>query len=125
MNNTINLFTETLSQKEFDKYLNHILNRVKNKLQIKAKEYIRNNDTMHNFNKASIKKQIIREEALNGMKLKHEISIDDIINDLKLNILPNRCTVDEKFGDRLNYNILEEISILHRINKNEKNRRNN
>ena len=91
------------------------MERTKNILKVKAKEYVRNGDRMHNFNKASIKNQEIRERTLAGMRLKHEVSIDDMIDDIELGLTPDEPVVNEKFGDRLNYDILEEISILHRI----------
>jgi len=110
-----NLFLEGLSQEDFDKYFDKIMERTKNVLKIKAKEYARGGDRMHNFNKASIKNQEIRERTLAGMRLKHEVSIDDMIDDIELGLTPSEPVVNEKFGDRLNYDILEEISILHRI----------
>jgi hypothetical protein len=111
-----NLFLEPLSEKDFNTYFDKIMERTKNVLKVKAREYARNNDRMHNFNKASIKKQITREQALDGMRLKHQISIDDINDDIELGLTPIESVVTEKFGDRLTYDILEEISILHRIN---------
>ena len=110
-----NLFLEALSEEDFDKYFNKIMERTKNILKVKTKEYVRNGDRMHNFNKASIKNQEIRERTLAGMRLKHEVSIDDIIDDIELGLTPEEAVINEKFGDRLNYDILEEISILHRI----------
>ena len=50
-----NLFLEALSEDDFDKYFNKIMERTKNILKVKAKEYVRNGDRMHNFNKASIR----------------------------------------------------------------------
>lgn len=111
-----NLFIEPLNSEEFDKYFDQIFERTKEVLKIKAKEYIRNNDCMHNFNMSAIKTNSIRERAIQSFRLKHEISIDDIINDMENGIEPNKEIISEKFGDRLNYNILEEISILHRLN---------
>lgn len=110
-----NLFLEALSEEDFDKYFNKIIERTRLKLKSKGVEYVRNGDKMHNFNKASIKKQEIRERTLAGMRLKHEVSIDDMIDDIELGLIPEESVVNEKFGDRLNYDILEEISILHRI----------
>ena len=110
-----NLFLEPLSEDDFDRYFNKIMERTKQVLKVKAAEYIRNEDRMHNFNKASIKNREIRERSLAGMRLKHEVSIDDMIDDIELGLTPSEPVVNEKFGDRLNYDILEEISILHRI----------
>lgn len=117
---TSNLFTKALSEGVFDEYFNDIMKRTKDKLLIKGAEYCRNGDRMHNFNSASLKKQEIREKVLDGMRLKHEVSIDDMRNDISIGLLPSIATVEEKLGDRLIYDILEEISIRHRIDSADK-----
>lgn len=111
-----NLFVEPLSNEEFNKHFDTIIETVIEKVKVKAAEYVRNDDRMHNFNRASIKRNIIRERSLDGMRLKHEVSIEDMLNDIDSGLLPKLETVMEKFGDRLIYDILEQISIMHRIN---------
>lgn len=110
-----NLFLEPLPSSLFKKLLEETLNVATSKLDSKGEEYVRNGDRLHNFNEASKKRFKQRERALDGMRLKHEISIDDILNDIDKGLLPDRDVVIEKFGDRLVYDILEMISILHRI----------
>lgn len=81
----------------------------------KAKEYVRNDDRMHNFNRAGNATLTIREKALSFFRLKHIISIDDIRDDLSKGNLPTEEMLTEKFVDALNYYILEYISIKQRI----------
>ena len=115
-----NLFTESLSDEQFDKYFDEIIERTRAVLKVKAKEYVRENDRLHNFNVASKKQDVQRERAIGFFRLKHEVSIDDMLNDIDKGLLPERAVVSEKFGDRLNYDILEEISILHRVDSADK-----
>jgi hypothetical protein len=112
-----------LSNELADKMLEKRLELIKQSLLVKAKEYVRNDDRIWNFNQAAIKSGKTREEALAGFRLKHEVSIDDIRNDIKGGNLPTKEVVQEKYGDVINYYILEEMSILHRI-ENEKNNSN-
>lgn len=98
-----------------DNLLNERLQLIKETLGQKAKEYARNEDRMHNFNKAAEKSGKTREECLDGFRLKHVISVDDMRQDIKNGKLPTLAQVREKFGDIINYYILEEMSITHRI----------
>ena len=84
-------------------------------LDNKAKEYVRNGDRLHNFNRASQMRNIIREKALLGMMDKHTISILDMIDDLDAGKLPTAAMVDEKIGDAINYLILLEMCFKQRI----------
>lgn len=104
-----------LNKKDAERYLDDTINQIKETLKVKAAEYIRNNDYMHNFNRAAVKKGISREQAIDGMRLKHEISIDDMRDDLAKGTIPSKEMVNEKFGDIINYYILEKMSFLHKI----------
>lgn len=104
-----------LDNKSADNYIRDIVDHCKHTLTVKAKEYVRNDDRMHNFNKASLKKNISREQAIDGMRLKHEISIDDIREDVSKGNLPSKELLLEKFGDIINYYILEYMSIRQKI----------
>lgn len=104
-----------------DELLSKRIEMIKSSLLIKAKEYSKNGDRMHNFNKASEITGKIREECLADFRLKQEISASDIREDIKINKLPSEELVIEKYGDIINYYILEEMSILQRIrNENSK-----
>jgi hypothetical protein len=103
-------------KKEFFKLvLDKTLNSTIETLGVKAMEYIRNDNAMHNFDVGARKTGQIRERVIYGFALKHHISIDDIRDDLEKGILPSEELIEEKFGDAINYLILEKASILHKI----------
>jgi parvulin-like peptidyl-prolyl isomerase len=97
-----------------------IIKRIEYSLIQKAQEYVRNEDMMHNFNSASKEAGILRERTMEYFRLKHLISRNDIINDLEReNKLPTKELAFEKYGDIINYYILELESVLHRIEERE------
>lgn len=106
-----------MKESYFNDRLEDALDQTRQTLGIKAKEYVRNDDRMHNFNAGALKTRKIREEVIANFRLKHEISVDDIRNDLSEGILPSKELVEEKFGDIINYFLLEKISILHKIDQ--------
>lgn len=108
----------TMTNEQAEEMVNDILERTREVLMVKAKEYVRNDDRMHNFNVGAEKKGVIRERIIESFRLKHEISRDDIIEDMEKGILPSEAYVDEKYGDIINYFILEEMSIKSKIRKN-------
>lgn len=104
-----------MKQEYFDKVLKETLESTNKTLGVKAKEYVRNDNPMHNFEVGARKSGQSREKVMYGFALKHEISIEDIRNDLDHGKLPTADMVKEKFGDAINYLILEKASILDRI----------
>lgn len=104
-----------MTEETFEKIVDDTLNKIRETLVIKGKEYRRNNNPFHNFDIGAQRSGLIREKVLDGFLLKHEISIADITNDLEKNILPSKAIVDEKFGDNIIYLILKKASILDRI----------
>lgn len=108
-----------MTEDRFEQVVNETLKQIKDTLLIKGKEYKRNDNIFHNFEEGSKRTGLIREKVLDGMLLKHEISIADITNDLEKGILPKIETIEEKFGDNLIYLILKKASIIDKIeNKN-------
>lgn len=103
----------------FDQTINDALDRIKHLLVVKGKEYRRNNNPFHNFETGARKKNISREKALDGMLLKHEISIEDMTNDLDDGILPTEAAVIEKFQDNIVYLLIKQAMFIDRI-KNQK-----
>lgn len=84
-------------------------------LQNKSDEYSRGQDKLHNFRKAAKSRNITPERALDGMMLKHLVSIDDIINDIDNGKIPTKQTLSEKITDIINYLVLLEALITERI----------
>ena len=109
-----------MTEDRFDQIVDKTLDRIKETLIIKGKEYRRNNNPFHNFDIGSQRSGLIREKVLDGFLLKHEISIADITNDLVDDKLPTKELLDEKFGDNIIYLIIKKASIIDKIEKNEK-----
>ena len=110
-----------MTENRFEQIVDETLNQIKSTLIEKGREYRRNSDPFHNFNQGARITGLIREKVLDGMLLKHEVSIADITNDLVDGKLPKIETVEEKFGDNLIYLILKKASIIDRIEQYEKN----
>lgn len=109
-----------MNSKDFNELVEARCRKIKATLASKGKEYSTNDDKLHNFNKAGIRSGQSREKALMGMKLKHEISIDDIILNLDKGILPTIEVIDEKIGDIINYFVLLEACLVDRMRKSER-----
>ena len=74
----------------------------------KGEEYSREGDRLWNFKRAGEKRRKTPAEALLDMKVKHDVSIDDIVDGMKRGVLPSLETVAEKIGDSINYLLLLE-----------------
>jgi hypothetical protein len=106
-----------MTEERFDQIISETLDKIKETLIVKGKEYRRNNNVFHNFDEGSKRSGLIREKVLDGFLLKHEISIADMTNDLVEGKLPKIETVEEKFGDNLIYLLIKKASIIDRIDE--------
>jgi hypothetical protein len=107
-----------MKSEEFDKVVENRCRLIKDILMKKAKEYASEKDRFHNFIVAARKLDTTPEDALMGMKVKHTVSIDDLIDWAKNS--PEKLTVElieEKIGDEINYFILLEGMLRERIEK--------
>lgn len=107
-----------MNSKDFNELVEARCNKIKSTLASKGKEYSTDDDKLHNFNKAGVRSGQSREKALMGMKLKHEISIDDILNKIDSGVYPSIEVIDEKIGDTINYLILLEACLVDRLKYN-------
>lgn len=105
---------------EFNKVLDQTLENVKNVMGSKSKEYSTADNKLHNFDEGARITGQTREKVLHGFALKHHISINDIRNGIEEGKLPTLEMLDEKYGDAINYLILEKASIIDRIQKRER-----
>ena len=105
-----------LKERHFDRMLSYVFDKLKNTLEIKAKEYMRNGDMLHNFNQASKMSGVLRELCINNFKLKHEVNRADLLMDLATmdHAVPSKEMIDERWGDIIVYNILEMISLMQK-----------
>lgn len=107
-----------MNQDYYDTTLDRILKHIKGTLSTKSEEYVRNQDYMHSFNQGSKKTGEVRERVIESFRLKHEISREDIIQDIENNCeIPDTEYLVEKYGDIINYYILELMSVLQRSSK--------
>ena len=108
-----------MNSEQFDKILHRRLESIENTIGVKAKEYVRNDDRLHNFNVGARLTNKTREEVLwEGYALKHLASVFDIIDDIREGNIPVDEHVNEKIGDLINYLILLEACIKETISKN-------
>jgi hypothetical protein len=114
-----------MTKQQFDYIINNRLETIKNLLLTKGKEYIRNNDMLHNFHRAAEMRRTNSTEALQGMLDKHLVSWLDIVDDVKNNKDINPNILNEKIGDIITYFLLAECTIVEHnqrlIKKKEKN----
>lgn len=102
--------------KLFENVVNATLDKCKETLVIKAKEYRRNNNPFHNFERGAELSGFDDVQVLKGFLLKHEVSINDIINDYSVDgILPTEAMLDEKIGDILNYYLILKAMFIQKI----------
>ena len=80
---------------------------LKELLIVKGKEYRRNNDPYHNFNEGAKLMNVRAMHVLNFFRLKHLISIADLLNDLEKGIRISEDQVNEKYNDVLVYTLIE------------------
>ena len=107
-----------MNSKEFEKILNRRIELTKRVFLKKSAEYSgRGADKLHNFKRAAAALNSTPEEALIGMKIKHDISILDIVENIKNGIIPSKELLEEKCGDSINYLILLEAMIKERMKK--------
>lgn len=100
----------------FNKIINERCKMIKETLQQKAKEYATEADMFHNFHVAARMRNTWPEDALMGMKVKHSVSVDDLVewaahSPEKL----NNKIINAKIGDEICYLCLLEGMLKARI----------
>lgn len=92
----------------YNKLLVEMLERTREVLGAKAKEYVRNGDRLHNFKRAAAISGCSPIEAWKGMWMKHVVSVLDMLDDLKADKHHPMSLWREKLGDTRNYLFLLE-----------------
>jgi hypothetical protein len=101
---------------DFQEVLEERLRLTKEVLSAKEKEYASIKSRYHNFDMAARKRGTSPEDALMGMAVKHDVSIDDLVE--WVDLCPGRLTIPlirEKIGDKINYLILLEGMLINRV----------
>ena len=109
------MFVKPISDAEMDDLIAQRINAIKTTLLVKAKEYARNGDRLHNFNKGSKLYDKPREQVIYDFMQKHLISFDDMMKDLNGGDIKSIFMWEEKLGDIINYLVLLEASLKHRM----------
>ena len=101
---------------KFSDCIERRIRNIREVLLIKAKEYATEDNRFHNFDVAARILDCTPERTLQGMMLKHLVSIFDLVEwaDIDSNLLTKEI-IDEKIGDTINYLLLLEGLLLRRI----------
>jgi hypothetical protein len=100
--------------KTFNNLVDERIENCRKTLVLKGEEYSREGDRLWNFKSAARHRKTTPEDALMGMRVKHDVSIEDIVAGLAQGKIPSRETVHEKIGDEINYMLLLEGLIEER-----------
>lgn len=95
-----------MDNETFETLYNNLSDLSRSTLIMKAKEYVRNGDRLHNFHRASEMDRISSARALKGMWNKHIISICDIVDDVDGGKEIDLSIAQEKILDTINYAFL-------------------
>ena len=94
-----------MTDKEFDGLIENRIQSIRTVLKSKQEEYAIVSDRFHNFRVAARLENTTPMKALLGMRVKHEVSIRDLVDG---NMLLSEKLIEEKIGDSINYLILLE-----------------
>ena len=97
-----------MNAKDFNEIVAARMDWCNKTLCAKGDEYARDGDRLWNFKAAGRKRNQHPAQALAGMEVKHDVSVDDIIDGLARGIVPPKELVAEKIGDSINYLLLLE-----------------
>lgn len=112
--NFINNSLETTE--DFQDFILHRLNNIASTLVLKGREYTETN-WLDNFEEACRFKgleinSVNLIKVLDGYKLKHQVSIAKLHKDIANGKSVSVDLINEKYGDLINYNLLEQAIIL-------------
>lgn len=102
----------TKREQEFEDVITKTLQEIQTLFLVKGKEYRRNNNPYHNFERGAEMTAFTREEILQGFLRKHLISVEDMRNDSYLGIHSAEEKINEKYNDILVYFIIEKAMML-------------
>lgn len=106
---------ENDNTKRFEEVVENRLQQVKETMLVKGREYRRDGNVYHNFDRAAAMLGQTREQALIGMAAKHLVSLLDLSDDVAKGKIPSLEMINEKCGDAINYLLLLEGALKERI----------
>lgn len=98
-----------MTEQQFDEHVKDLQERMENLLLIKGKEYRRNNNPFHNFERAAILNNSTPELELHGFLTKHLVSYLDMIQDIENGKEISYSYVEEKLTDIRVYFLLLQV----------------
>jgi hypothetical protein len=104
-----------MEKTKFDECIENRIHKIREILSAKAGEYATDYNRFHNFDVAARILDCTPEQALQGMMLKHIVSVLDLIQGAEEEDLIKATAIDEKIGDTINYLILLEGLLLRRL----------
>lgn len=110
-----------MTKNEFNSIIDSRVETIQEILRSKGKEYQSStkDDVLHNFKEAAKIMGVTKEEALDGMMMKHYVSYRDMLNSVKEGKVHTAEYVEEKIGDLINYFVLMEACMKERIDEKE------
>lgn len=106
-----------MDDKRFAEILEKVITTMRSTLVEKAKQYSRGGDRLGNFKKAAQRRNCTPEAALRGISVKHEVAIDDFIDDIASGDLMSIVQWEEKLIDSINYNVLLLALVTERFER--------
>lgn len=100
-----------------ERIISERIEKTKQLILVKGKEYVRGNDRLHNFRRASEMERTTMPRALHGMLQKHLVSYLDMLDDIDAGKEVKEEVVNEKLGDIIVYFLLQEATIKETIKK--------
>lgn len=101
-----------MSEQEFEEIVDNRLKQVKELLLVKGKEYRRNGNPFHNFERGSEVTGNHPTKVLDGFLLKHMISYRDMLDDIEEGTEISKELISEKFGDAICYLCIQEAQFI-------------
>lgn len=98
-------------QEEFVACITTRQEKTKELLLVKGKEYVREENCFHNFERGGLMNREKPTRTLHGMLTKHLVSYLDILDDIDAGKSISENLVDEKLGDIIVYFHLQEALI--------------
>lgn len=102
----------TKQETTFEAVIDKTLEQIKELLINKGKEYRRNNNPYHNFERGAALSSNSREDVLQGFLLKHLISVEDMRKDINIGTFQTVEKIEEKYNDIIVYFLIEKAMML-------------